>query len=127
MRDPLAHFLDLFFGHNLGINETDNRHSINIFQAEETARALRHRETPVGDGNRTIFKVTEANRPVPHASLSGSARHALKNPSRPETCVTNTFSKKRQGIKGSPTKDRAAPSERARATPNRPRDDGQAT
>src|SRR5208337_716150 len=49
----LAHFLDLFFGHDLGINETDNRHSINVFQAEETARALRHRETPVGDGNRT--------------------------------------------------------------------------
>ena len=35
----LAHFLDLFFGHDLRINETDNRHSINVFQAEETARA----------------------------------------------------------------------------------------
>ena len=48
-----AHFLDLLFGHDLGIDETDDRHSVDIFQSEETARALRHRETPVEDGNRT--------------------------------------------------------------------------
>ena len=49
----VAHFLDLLLGHDLGIDEADDRHPINIFQAEMTARALRHRETPVEDGNRT--------------------------------------------------------------------------
>ena len=39
----VADFLDVFFGHDLGLDEADDGHSVNIFEAEMTARTLRHR------------------------------------------------------------------------------------
>jgi hypothetical protein len=39
----VADLLDVFLGHDLGFDETDNGHSVNIFEAEMTARTLRHR------------------------------------------------------------------------------------
>src|SRR5207244_983725 len=39
----IAHFLDVFLGHDLGVDETDDRDPIDGFQAEMTTRRLRHR------------------------------------------------------------------------------------
>jgi hypothetical protein len=40
----VADLLDVLFGHDLGIDEADNGHSVNIFEPEMTARTLRHRD-----------------------------------------------------------------------------------
>ena len=39
----VADFLDVFLGDDLGLDKADNGHSVNIFEAEMTARTLRHR------------------------------------------------------------------------------------
>ena len=39
----VADFLDVLFGNDLRFDEADNGHSVNVFEAEVTARTLRHR------------------------------------------------------------------------------------
>ena len=39
----VADLLDVLLGHDLGFDEADNGHSVNVFEAEMTARTLRHR------------------------------------------------------------------------------------
>ncbi len=39
----VTHFLNVLFGHDLGVDETDNRNPVDVFQAEVTTRGLRHR------------------------------------------------------------------------------------
>src|SRR5271166_1177994 len=69
----LAHFLDLLLGHDLGINETNDRHPVDTFQTKKTARALRHRGTPVRDGNRTEPRQRMVRLPGP---ARGPHRHS---------------------------------------------------
>src|SRR5208282_4506673 len=102
----LAHFLDLFFGHDLGINETDNRHSINVFPGGGDGEGLatsgnscRGREP-----HRTQATHVCTGRSRTRASQA-EYRKARKNPPRREPCVTTTLTRKCQGIKGPPRKD----------------------
>ena len=39
----VADLLDVLLGHDLGIDEADDRDPVDVFQAEMTARGLRHR------------------------------------------------------------------------------------
>jgi hypothetical protein len=53
----VANLLDVFFGDNLRFDETDNGHSVNVFEAEMTARTLRHRGyTPDENGDHTEWE-----------------------------------------------------------------------
>src|SRR5262249_31954696 len=50
----VADFLDVLFRDDLRFDETDNGHSVNVFEAEMTARTLRHRGyTPDENGDHT--------------------------------------------------------------------------
>jgi hypothetical protein len=40
----VADFLDVLFGDDLRLNKADNGHSVNVFEAEVTARTLGHRD-----------------------------------------------------------------------------------
>ena len=100
----LAHFLNLLFGHDLGINETDNRHSINIFQTEETARALRHRETPVGDGNRTGPNQYMFVQAGPARGPLSAVPESTEEPTEARTLRNNHTYQNARGIKGPPRK-----------------------
>jgi hypothetical protein len=53
----VAYLLNVFFSDNLRFNEADNGHSVNVFEAEMTARTLRHRgNTPDENGDHTEKK-----------------------------------------------------------------------